>query len=102
MNTYIDLFIQGLPFVILTPDMGDLMYYPISQDSAVVYVDRPTGSYWFTSKWNQNRLSISLDSVSGLDYFEGIPEISSPIGIKTCTCDFYSVILITGCICGGK
>jgi hypothetical protein len=95
MKTFKDLLGTNLPFCI---DYGDITYhyYPIS---STLYAIEYSGSIAMIIDVSMGEINFSIAERT-FDYFD--PTSLDTKENLSCTCDFYSVIMVSGCRCGGK
>lgn len=96
--TWDELFATGKPFVICFSGM-ELILIPLPKDE--VYFQYEDGMCFTQRRPSGNRQS----SYVLVDYFEDDTTIQGSDVVSRanhpCTCDLYSVLLRTGCTCGG-
>ena len=100
IKTWGDLLDTKLPFVSIYYS-NEMHYYPIDDGVYVEWIggDERSEIYEYKDERFKAWLSTNIDPNITIDYFEEEPNVSS---VSTCTCDLYTVLLVTGCKCGGK
>src|SRR5260221_6914012 len=98
-----ELFNKGLPFIIGDKYITDWEWIICP----IVHNNVPLEWMEFSNNYEDELFRISMGYPSWIgttkyeliDYFE---DETNKLNNAICKCDFYSVILITGCKCGGK
>lgn len=97
--TYRDLVKLGLPFVI-----SGWVNYPHEDGSVSYHPERDDALFYDSTKEQiASGVEWGMHVISEDDWFEeeNPAVIVQSVITKECTCDFYTVVLRTGCKCGG-